>query len=145
MYRREYDIISIMENKPIKSFRDLIVYQETYGNSVRIAKEVLPKLPEREKYDLVNQLSRSSKAIPRLIAEGYAKRHQKAGFQKYLDDAMAECNETIVSLEQCRDIFNLDSTLINELVAGYDKSGRQLYRLNESWHRFKNKPRDITK
>jgi hypothetical protein len=26
----------------------------------------------------------------RLIAEGYAKRHQKAGFQKYLDDALAE-------------------------------------------------------
>jgi hypothetical protein len=37
-------------------------------------------------------------------AEGYAKRRQKHGFQKYLDDAMGECNETIVGLEQCRDL-----------------------------------------
>lgn len=126
------------DKKPIRSFRDLIVYQETYALSVRVAKEVLPKLPAREKYDLVDQLSRASKAIPRLIAEGYAKRHQRAGFQKYLDDAMAECNETIVCLDQCRDIFDLDEKLINELVTGYDKSGRQIYRLGESWTNFKN-------
>lgn len=134
--------INIMATeKPIKSFRDLVVYQETYNLSIRVAKEVLPKLPAREKYDLIDQLSRSSKAIPRLIAEGYAKRHQKAGFQKYLDDAMAECNETIVSLEQCRDIFGLNKELIDELVLGYDKSGRQIYRLGEAWTNFKNGPK----
>ncbi len=55
-------------------------------------KKVLPRLPPEEKYDLRDQLSRSSKAVPRLIAEGYAKRHQKYGFHKYLDDAMAESN-----------------------------------------------------
>jgi len=126
------------KEKPIRSFRDLVVYQETYDLCIRVAKEVLPKLPAREKYDLVDQLSRSSKAIPRLIAEGYAKRHQKAGFQKYLDDAMAECNETIVSLEQCHDIFDLNKGLIDELVAAYDKSGRQIYRLAEAWTNFKN-------
>lgn len=70
-----------------------------------VMREVIPKLPDSEKYDLKNQLSRSCQRIPRLIAEGYAKRDQKAGFQKYLDDAMGECNETIVSLEQCRDIY----------------------------------------
>lgn len=128
--------------KHIKSFRDLIVYKETYDLCIKIAKEVLPKLPSREKFDLVDQLSRSSKAIPRLIAEGYAKKHQKAGFQKYLDDAMAECNETIVSLEQCKDIYDLDATLTNELVSGYDKSVRQIYRLNETWSDFKRKPQN---
>ena len=70
-----------------------------------VMKEIVPKLPNSEKYDLKDQLSRSCKAIPRLIAEGYAKKHQKSGFQKYLDDAMGECNETIVSLEQCRDLY----------------------------------------
>lgn len=130
------------EKKPIKSFRDLIVYRETYELSIRVAKEVLPNLPVREKYDLVDQLSRSSKVIPRLIAEGYAKKHQKLGFKKYLDDSLAECNETIVSLEQCRDIFDLDEELINELVAKYDKAGRQIYRLAESWEHFKRKDKD---
>lgn len=102
-------------------------------------REVVPKLPESEKYDLKDQLSRSCKAIPRLIAEGYGKRHQRAGFQKYLDDAMGECNETIVSLEQCRDIYKIDTNLINKLIDIYDKSGRQLYKLSTAWSNFKNR------
>ncbi len=99
---------------------------------------MLSKLPETEKYDLKDQLNRSVKAIPRLIAEGYAKRHQKAGFQKYLDDAMAECNETIVGLEMCRDIYGprMDGLSLDELIDVYDKAGRQLYNLAKAWSRF---------
>ena len=102
-----------------------------------VMREILPLLPNREKFDLVDQLSRACKAIPRLIAEGYAKRHQKMGFQKYIDDAMAECNEMIVSLEQCRDIYNCDKELIIKVVDMYDKAGRQLYKLSISWTSFK--------
>lgn len=123
--------------KPITSFRDLNVYQGTYQAMLQVMKRVVLKMPKSEKYDLTDQLSRSCKAIPRLIAEGYAKRHQKAGFQKYLDDAMAECNETIVSLEQSRDIYNINAELINMLVDIYDKSARQLYKLSASWTNFK--------
>lgn len=90
-----------MENTTkITSYRDLDVYQRSYGNSILIMTKILPFLPENERYDLKDQLSRSSKAIPKLIAEGFAKKHQKSGFQKYLDDAMAETNETQVSLCQ---------------------------------------------
>jgi len=131
-----------MENKkPIRSFRDLEVYQNTYRASVVVMTKIIPKLPDSEKYDLKDQLSRSCKAIPRLVAEGYAKRHQKAGFQKYLDDAMAECNETIVGLEQCRDIYGkfIDINLCQELIRIYDQSGRQIYRLAEAWNKFKSK------
>ncbi len=128
-----------MENtqKAIKSFKDLLVYQNSYKAMLIVAEKVLPKLPDSEKYDLRDQLSRSSKAIPRLIAEGYGKRHQKAGFQKYLDDAMGECNEIIVSLEQCKDIYKLDENLIKELVDLYDMTGRQLYKLSMAWSKFK--------
>ena len=102
-------------------------------------KEIAPKLPDSEKYDLKDQLSRGCKAIPRLIAEGYAKRHQKAGFQKYIDDAMGECNEMVVSLSQCRDIYPtyVGIERCDELVDSYDKSGRQLYKLGNSWTKFK--------
>src|SRR6187455_2816150 len=95
-----------MEKPKIKSYKDLEVYQRSYNASLQVMKEIVPKLPEIEKYDLKNQLSRSSKAIPRLIAEGFAKKHQKAGFQKYLDDAMSESNETLVGLCQCRDLYS---------------------------------------
>ena len=119
-----------------KIYLDLEIYQNTYKASVRVALEVLPNLPAREKFDLTDQLSRSSKAAPRLIAEGYGKKHQKHGFQKYLDDAMTECNETIVSLEHCKDIYRIDKELCDDLIAVYDKSARQIFRLAEAWDNF---------
>jgi ribosomal silencing factor RsfS len=74
-----------------------------------------------------------------LIAEGYAKRHQKAGFQKYIDDSMSESNEMIVSLSQCRDIYStcVDAKLCDQLIDIYDKTARQLYKLGNSWTNFK--------
>jgi len=126
-----------MDNKgAIKSFRDLEVYQNSYKAMLDVFKEILPLLPESEKYDLKDQLKRSTKSIPRLIAEGYAKRHQKAGFQKYLYDAMGESNETIVSLEQCRDLYNIKGKVLDELLDVYDKTGRQLYNLSKRWSEF---------
>ncbi|MBC7187985.1 MAG: four helix bundle protein [Calditrichaeota bacterium] len=111
----------------------------SYQACLRVMKEVLPRLPAAEKYDLRDQLSRSVKAIPRLIAEGYAKRHQKHGFQKYLDDAMAECNETIVGLQMCRDLYGeaMRGVALEELIDSYDKAGKQLYRLSLAWSQFK--------
>jgi len=123
----------------IKSFRDLRIYQGSYKNMMVIIKNLLPLLPDSEKNDLKSQLSRSSKAIPRLIAEGYAKRHQRAGFQKYLDDAMAECNETVVSLEQCKDLYLKEpaSGRCKKLSEDYEIIGRQIYKLTIAWSKFK--------
>lgn len=131
-----------MSGTKIRSFRDLEVYQNSYKASVLIAKKILPKLPDSEKFDLKDQLSRSSKAIPRLIAEGYAKKHQRLGFQKYIDDAMAECNETIVSVEHVKDIYGVEVELCNKLIELYDKTARQLFRLAEAWDTFKNRRRN---
>lgn len=133
-----------MENnnkKPIRSFRDLNVYQTAYQAMIIVHKQILPKLPPNEKYDLCDQLSRSTKAVPRLIAEGYTKKHQKLGFQKYIDDAHTEANETIVGLEQCRDLYNIDPRLCAQLVDSYDKIARQLFKLAEAWDKFKNRRR----
>ncbi len=125
--------------KRITSFNDLEVYQNSYKSMLTVMKDIVPKLPDNERYDLKDQLSRACKSIPRLIAEGYAKRHQKMGFQKYIDDAMAESNEMVVSLSQCRDIYPacMDIKLCGDLIDLYDKTGRQLYKLGESWTNFK--------
>ena len=129
-----------MDKKPIKSFRDLDIYNNTYKASIIIFSKILPYLPTNEKYDLKDQLSRSSKAIPRLIAEGYAKRHQKLGFQKYLDDALAESNDTIVSLEQVKDFYGqlIDKKICEELIRTYDQASRQIYTLARVWKSFRN-------
>lgn len=127
-----------MEKKPIRSFHDLDVYQNSYEAMLIVFNQVLPKLPKEEKYDLTDQLRRSSKAIPRLIAEGHSKRHQKRGFQKYIDDAMAESNETIVSLCQAKDLYgnNIDVEVCKKLIDIYDKISRQLYKLGVAWEGF---------
>lgn len=127
-------MVEIQEKKGISSYKDLEVFCDTYNAAITVNRHIISKLPATEKYDLVDQLRRSSKAIPRLIAEGYAKRHQKLGFQKYLDDAMAECNETCVSLEQCQDIYDVDC---GDLVELYEIAGKRIYRLAEAWTNMK--------
>jgi len=126
------------EKNKIRSYRDLIVYQSSYELCKTVFRKVLPQLPASEKYDLRDQLQRSTKAIPRLIAEGYAKKHQNKGFQKYIDDALAESNETMVGLEQCNDLYNIEPSLCVELVKQYDIISRQLYKLALAWDSFSN-------
>ncbi|MCK4385952.1 MAG: four helix bundle protein [candidate division Zixibacteria bacterium] len=123
---------------PIKSFTDLEVYQNSYTASIEVISKVVPKLPKEEQYDLANQLRRSAKAVPRLIAEGYSKKHQNKGFRKYLDDAMAESNEMIVSLSHVRDLYStyVDPKLCEKLIDLYDKSSRQMYNLATKWRDF---------
>mgnify|MGYP001582130648 CR=1 FL=1 len=125
--------------KPIRSFLDLEVYQNSYAASLEVNQKVLPKLPKEEQYDLTDQLRRASKAIPRLIAEGYSKKHQNKGFQKYLDDALAESNEMIVCLSHTRDLYStyVDPKLSERLIEIYDKSSRQIYNLAKSWRNFR--------
>ena len=127
-----------MDRQKIRSFRDLDVYQNAYRAMLMVFKHILPKLPMTEKNDLYDQLKRASKAVPRLIAEGHSKRHQKRGFQKYLDDAMAESNENIVSVSQARDLYGkyCDAGICEEIIDLYDKISRQLYKLSVSWSEF---------
>jgi four helix bundle protein len=125
--------------KPIRSFRDLEVYQNSYSASIEVVSKIVPKLPKFEQDDLADQLRRSAKAIPRLVAEGYSKKHQKKGFQRYLDDSMAESNEMIVSLSHARDLYPnyVDPKLCENLIDVYDKTSRQLYNLATKWKNFK--------
>jgi len=132
------------ENKyqPIAKFEDLWVYSESYSASITVCKEIITKLPKEEKYDLRDQMRRAGKAVPRLIAEGYAKRHQKAGFQKYLDDANAESNEMIVCLNHCKDIYSdyVDVDLCERLIKTYDKCSRGIFNLSAIWMDFSKNP-----
>ena len=128
-------------NRKVVSFKDLVVYQNTYEASLEVMRNIVPHLPESERFDLKDQLSRSCKAIPRLIAEGYGKRHQKMGFQKYLADALGECNEIEVSLNHAKDLYGgkVNVKLCEDLIHLYEVSGKQIYKLAEGWSKFSGK------
>jgi len=122
----------------IKNFKDLDVYQRSYRVMIIVMDEVVSNLPIEEKYNLIDQCRRACQAIPRLIAEGYAKRHQKRGFHKYIDDAMAEINEMEVSVQEAWDLYPdyLDEVTCKRIVKTYNVIGRQLYKLREVWKTF---------
>jgi len=129
--------------KRIASFRDLEIYQKSYKAATVVIKQIVPRLPREERFDLADQLRRSVKSIPRLIAEGYSKKHQLKGFQKYLDDALGERNETIVSLNQARDIYGIEKEICSNMINEYEIISRQIYTLALVWTSFgRRKPRD---
>lgn len=121
--------------KPARSFQDLEVYQNLYKAMISVLTKVIPKLPKEEKFDLASQMRRACKAPPALIAEGYAKKNHKKEWQKYLNNAIGECNEMIVHLSCAKDVYSncVGPNSCQDLIKVYDISGKQLYRLAQSW------------
>lgn len=122
----------------IRSFKDLDVFNNLYKASLVVLKEILPKLPEEEKFNLKDQLRRACMAPCAIIAEGYSRKNQKKAWKKYLEDAIGECNEMIVHLSYVRDYYGdkFDPSLTQKLIEIYDVSGKQLYCLSEKWQNF---------
>lgn len=121
----------------VQSFKDLTVYQNLYKAAIIVSKEIIPKLPDEEKYNLKDQLRRCCTSPCALIAEGYAKKHQKNNWVKYINDAIGECNEMIVHLSFVKDLYGhlISTKICEELIEIYNISGKQLYRLGQSWRK----------
>jgi four helix bundle protein len=85
-----------------KSFRDLRVYQLA-RKAVTEVFEVTENFPPSEKYQLVDQIRRSSRATKALIAEGWARRRYKAAFISKIDEALGEATETQSWLDDALD------------------------------------------
>lgn len=103
-----------------------------------VLKEIVPRLPMEEKFDLADQLRRCCKGIPSLIAEGYARRYQRKNWQKYLDECIGEMNEMDHHLNVCIDVYrsyiNIDRC--NEVKEMYNISAKQTFKLRNSWRNF---------
>jgi four helix bundle protein len=85
-----------------KSFRDLRVCQLA-RKAVTQVFEVTENFPPSEKYQLVDQIRRSSPATKALIAEGWARRRYKAAFISKIDEALGEATETQSRLDDALD------------------------------------------
>src|SRR3990167_3580582 len=112
----------------VVSFKDLDVYKRLYQLALDIHRYILPKLPISEKYGLKDQVGRSTKSPPALLAEGYARRQSGKEWRKYIRDAIGECNETIVHLSLICDLYPdlIDKKLCDNLIEEYEIAGKQL-------------------
>jgi four helix bundle protein len=79
--------------EPAKSFRDLKVYQAA-REAVRSVFELSKSFPLEERYSLIDQIRRSSRAVKAMIAEAWARRLYKAAFINKVDEALGEAYET---------------------------------------------------
>ncbi len=103
-----------------------------------VLKEIVPRLPKEEKFDLCDQIRRCCKGIPALLAEGFGKRYQIRNWNKYLDDSIGEMNEMQHHLDVCIDVYD---TFVNverckEVKKIYELSAKQAYKLKKSWQNF---------
>lgn len=86
------------KKKEIRHFRDLIVYQRAFEKAMEIF-QLTKGFPSAEKYSLIDQIRRSSRAVCSNLAEGWRKRRYQAVFVNKLTDSMQEASETQTWLE----------------------------------------------
>lgn len=125
--------------KPIRSFRDLEVYQKTLECAVLFSREVQPKLTKLH-YTLLEGMTNCALSIPLYIAEAHGLRFSdfKVAVQT-LEKAMLGCNKMIVYLEQTVGIYGkaLPVDLIDDLTRRYMDTRGKIWRLEKSWKKYR--------
>ena len=117
---------------PIKSFRDLEVYQLARKLALQIF-ELSKHFPPEEKYSLTDQIRRSSRSVKANIAEGWGKRNYEDVFKRHRIDAMGSLEETkswLLSGYDCKYIIDRE---YDSIFAEYELLGGKLYKLHQNW------------
>lgn len=125
--------------KPVRSFRDLDVYQKSIECSVIITKDMKSKLAKL-KYDYLENMLNCSMSVPLYIGEAHSTRFADfKGGVSLLEKAMAGCNKMIVYLEAIKGVYGskIDVGLIDDIVGRYAESRTKMFHLEKSWKRFK--------
>ena len=114
--------------EPAKSFRDLRLYQAA-REAARSVFELSKGSPLEERYSLIDQIRRSSRAVKAMIAEAWARRRYKAAFVNKIDEALGEAYESPSWLDDALDSGYLSRDAFEELDRRYDAIGGMLSRM----------------
>ncbi|MFZ1019643.1 MAG: hypothetical protein WAN61_01460 [Minisyncoccia bacterium] len=128
--------------KPVRSFRDLEVYQKTLECSVLIDKDILPAL-EKVKDPKIAKLSESAMSIPLDISEAHSLRFADSSLALgYIEKAMAGCNRMSVYLDHIKGLYGdkVKTDLIEDLITRYTIVRSKIFRLELSWKKFMSSP-----
>ena len=125
-------------NNRIYSYRDLEVYQLAFELALSIHRFTM-KFPKHETYEMGQQMRNASKRIPACIAEGFGKKDSELEFKRFISISHGSVQEMKVWLEFSEAFQYVREREIKELWERYDKLGRKLYRLKESWKTYSRK------
>lgn len=106
--------------KPIRSHRELEVYQLAFEASMKIF-ELTKNFPAEERYSLTDQIRRSSRSVCANLAEAWRKRRYEGAFVNKLSDSEAEAAETQTWLEFAVKCNYLEPEIARELYQSYDQ------------------------
>lgn len=113
----------------IRSYRELRVYQNAFAAAMRIF-HLTKSFPSEERFSLVDQMRRSSRAVCSNLAEGWRKRRYEAHWVSKLTDAEGEADETRVWLEFSLESGYIKKEVFDELDLKYDLILGQLVKMH---------------
>lgn len=99
--------------------------------------EVTKKFPSEEKYELTDQIRRSSRAVCRAIGEGYRKRQYPKHFSSKMSDADMENTETQVSLDFAFECKYVSQEQYKSFIDKSEEVGRLLNHMVENPEKYK--------
>ena len=109
------------------NYRNLEIWQLARELVVAIHEMTLTKLPKFEMFEEGSQIRRAIKSVKSNIVEGYGRRRYKQEFIRFVDYALASCDETADHLDTLIATQSLsDVPTIDEITNGLEKLGRKL-------------------
>jgi len=124
----------------VKNFRELDVYQNAMKLAMQVF-ELTKHFPSDERYNLTDQIRRSSRSVCTNLAEAWRKRRYKAAFISKLSDSETEAAETQVSAELAFLCKYLSEDTFRELDQAYERILGQLINMIDNADKWVIKPR----
>lgn len=131
--------------KPVKTFRDLDIYQKTMECAVIVVKNVRPKLVTL-KYPFLDGVTDCAMNVPLSIGEAHSIRF--GDFTKglaLLEKAMSGCNKMIIYLEHIKGMYGVKADangVLDEVIARYVETRTKTFHLEQSWKKWGTAPRE---
>jgi four helix bundle protein len=110
--------------RPIKSYRDLLVWQRGM-DLVPVIYALSERLPPRERFGLISQMQRAAVSVPTNIAEGHA-RKRTGDFLRHLSIAAGSLAEVETLLQATVRLRYLKEADIESALQKTDELGRML-------------------
>ncbi|MDP2665287.1 MAG: hypothetical protein Q8P23_01375 [bacterium] len=130
--------------KPVKTFRDLDIYQQAMNCAVIVVKNIRPKLVTL-KYPFVEGITDCAMSVPLFIGEAHSIRFGNfpLGLQ-LIEKAMSGCNKMIIYLEHSKGMYGskMDAEVLDELIARYAEARTKTFHLEQSWKKWNTAPRE---
>ncbi|KKW09484.1 MAG: hypothetical protein UY44_C0001G0049 [Candidatus Kaiserbacteria bacterium GW2011_GWA2_49_19] len=133
--------------KPIRSFRDLEVYQKTLECAVIFSTDIKPQLAKLN-YDLLEGMTNCALSLPLYIAESHGMRFSDFKLAvATLEKAMQGCNKMVVYLEQSAGIYagKIPTDMLLDISRRYMDVRGKMWRLEKSWQKFRQADQNLAR